>query len=383
MDRKLNHKVWLIFTRLLRMESDSERNEEDTMSLGTREKQLLEEMLPGEEYLQRRKIMTKIEVEKELEIVLCSRETRILRHMLLWRVATVILPLVIGGLFVWKYTSTGYGEQVVSLGEVYPGKSGATLFLSDGTERDLTTYSESIQEQGGKEIRVDSARLDYEVQKVDKGEKQIYNKLLVGKGFEYMLVLNDGTKVWMNSDSELEYPVAFGGGSRRVKLVGEAYFEVAKDSTRPFIVEVTQGFEVQVLGTRFNVKAYHADSHYETTLVEGKVQVKSSTGEAVVLKPSEQASIGQDGEFRVREVNPSYYTAWHEGWFYFDESLGEALRVIGRWYDVDFNFTDISLREIKVTGKVKRFETLDVILGMLNQITRVQFERNGKMINVK
>ena len=138
-----------------------------------------------------------------------------------------------------------------------------------------------------------------------------------------------------------------------------------------------------MLGTHFNIKAYDTDDSFETTLVEGKVQVMQGDKTKVTLEPSEQMVIGRDGKHEVRVVNTSYYIAWHEGWFYFDdEPLEQVLTMIGRWYDIDFSFKAEGLKEISVTGKLKRFENLSVILNMLEKTTGVRFTLTGRMVTI-
>ncbi|MFR5657434.1 MAG: FecR family protein [Butyricimonas faecihominis] len=371
MNQKSNHKVWLVFARLLGMETEQERHQLDEMVVpDSKEKLLLDEMFSGEDYLWRRQMIANIDVESELERVMRPRRRRL--SVLLGRVAAVLLPLLLGGAAIYVMYSKNNAslKNVISLHDVEPGTLEAVLVTSDGTLRELQTAGNHINEKDGSKIMVDSARLNYLDNRPESVRELIYNKLLVGRGHEYMLILNDGTRVWMNSKSELSYPVAFGENVRRVRLSGEAYFEVTKDSVRPFIVEVDRGFEVKVLGTHFNIKAYDTDDSYETTLVEGKVQVSQGNKTKITLEPSEQMVIGKDGRHEVRVVNTSYYTAWHEGWFYFnDESLEQVLTMIGRWYDVDFVFAKENLKEIAVTGKLKRFENLSVILKMLERTT--------------
>ena len=374
MNRKSNHKVWLVFVRLLGME---------TVVPNSKEKLLLDEMSSREDYSRRRQMIANIDVESELERVMRPRRRRL--PVLLGRVAAVLLPLLLGGTAIYVMYSKNNAslKNVISLHDVEPGTLEAVLVTSDGTLRELQTAGNHINEKDGSKIMVDSARLNYQDNRPESVRELIYNKLLVGRGHEYMLILNDGTRVWMNSKSELSYPVAFGENVRRVRLSGEAYFEVAKDSVRPFIVEVDRGFEVKVLGTHFNIKAYDTDDSYETTLVEGKVQVSQGNKTKITLEPSEQMVIGKDGRHEVRVVNTSYYTAWHEGWFYFnDESLEQVLTMIGRWYDVDFVFVKENLKEITVTGKLKRFENLSVILKMLERTTGTELMLKNRIVKV-
>ncbi len=384
MNQKSNHKVWLVFARLLGMETEQERHQLDEMVVpDSKEKLLLDEMFSGEDYLWRRQMIANIDVESELERVMRPRRRRL--SVLLGRVAAVLLPLLLGGAAIYVMYSKNNAslKNVISLHDVEPGTLEAVLVTSDGTLRELQTAGNHINEKDGSKIMVDSACLNYLDNRPESVRELIYNKLLVGRGHEYMLILNDGTRVWMNSKSELSYPVAFGENVRRVRLSGEAYFEVTKDSVRPFIVEVDRGFEVKVLGTHFNIKAYDTDDSYETTLVEGKVQVSQGNKTKITLEPSEQMVIGKDGRHEVRVVNTSYYTAWHEGWFYFnDESLEQVLTMIGRWYDVDFVFAKENLKEIAVTGKLKRFENLSVILKMLERTTGTELMLENRIVKV-
>ena len=384
MNLKSNHKVWLVFAQLLGMETEQERRQLDEIVVpDSKEKLLLDEMSSGEDYLRRRQMIEDIDVDRELERVMRPRRRRL--SVLLGRVATVLLPLLLGGTAIYVMYSRNNAslKNVISLHDVEPGTLEAVLVTSDGTLRELQTAGNHINEKDGSKIMVDSARLNYQDNRPESVQELIYNKLLVGRGHEYMLILNDGTRVWMNSKSELSYPVAFGENVRRVRLSGEAYFEVTKDSVRPFIVEVDRGFEVKVLGTHFNIKAYDTDDSYETTLVEGKVQVSQGHKTKITLEPSEQMVIGKDGRHEVRVVNTSYYTAWHEGWFYFnDESLEQVLIMIGRWYDVDFVFAKENLKEIAVTGKLKRFENLSVILKMLERTTGTELILENRIVKV-
>ena len=384
MNLKSNHKVWLVFAQLLGMETEQERRQLDEIVVpDSKEKLLLDEMSSGEDYLRRRQMIEDIDVDRELERVMRPRRRRL--SVLLGRVAAVLLPLLLGGTAIYVMYSRNNAslKNVISLHDVEPGTLEAVLVTSDGTLRELQTAGNHINEKDGSKTMVDSARLNYQDNRPESVQELIYNKLLVGRGHEYMLILNDGTRVWMNSKSELSYPVAFGENVRRVRLSGEAYFEVTKDSVRPFIVEVDRGFEVKVLGTHFNIKAYDTDDSYETTLVEGKVQVSQGHKTKITLEPSEQMVIGKDGRHEVRVVNTSYYTAWHEGWFYFnDESLEQVLTMIGRWYDVDFVFVKENLKEITVTGKLKRFENLSVILKMLERTTGTELMLKNRIVKV-
>ena len=211
-----------------------------------------------------------------------------------------------------------------------------------------------------------------------------YNKLTTPVGGEYSLVLSDGTKVFLNADSELKYPVEFSDGKRIVDLKGEAYFEVHKDSLRPFIVRMN-GAEVTVLGTSFNVNTYEDDGQIYTTLVNGSVRVSSvKNGQAEVLKPGMQSVMDvQSGQLTVREVDVEPYVAWREGRFVFRAmTLDLIMRQLQRWYDFEVFYQNPELKDYEFRGVIKRDMDLDKVLSVIKVTTNVDFEVKGKVITI-
>ena len=195
--------------------------------------------------------------------------------------------------------------------------------------------------------KTDSARIDlghavaqngqlvYE-QDAEPASAPVLSRVVTGVGGEYSLLLADGTRVWLNATSELEYPVAFNDGERVVRLKGEAYFEVAKDANRPFIVEAG-GMRTRVLGTSFNIQAYDDETDVCATLVSGRVQVSLQSSRATVdLTPGREA-VWKRGtsDLRTREADIHKATAWRHGQFLFDEeNLDVVTRMLSRWYGV-------------------------------------------------
>ena len=367
--------IRMVFKRLVGMENEAERRELDAwLNSHPHDRRWLESLDGGREYLRRREWLNRLDTEHELRDAM-KRRFRIRWHK--WIAAAAVL-LVAG---VWLYKWTQLPEPVMEVCE--PGAFGAILVAGDGSLHDLLSAKDSIEVETAHYVVSDSNGLTYEGLTAETWkEETTTNRLVVSRGYEYMLTLCDGTKVWLNSESELEYPVVFQHGERRVKLKGEAYFEVVSDSLSPFVVEVERGFDVRVLGTRFNVKAYDTDERYETTLVSGRVVVEDSTGRRVALRPSEQFVLGHDGSCEVREVDVRYYLAWHEGWFYFhDEPLRQVLLMVERWYDVEFEYEDdMLIEEKRVTGKIRRFDDLEVLLDMLTKVTGVKFEKQEDRI---
>jgi ferric-dicitrate binding protein FerR (iron transport regulator) len=185
-------------------------------------------------------------------------------------------------------------------------------------------------------------------------------------------MLPDGTTVYLNAESELRFPATFGESGRRVSLSGEAYFEVSRDASRPFRVELS-GSVVEVLGTSFNVRAYADEGETRATLVEGSVRF-SSGERGVVLRPGEQGVLDRLDRLDKREVDVELYASWKDGYFAFDRArLEEVMGAIARWYKIDVVFDEPSLREISFSGVVRRYEDFNKIVEMLEMTGDTRF----------
>ena len=232
----------------------------------------------------------------------------------------------------------------------------------------------------GKQIQIDSTTLNYSA-----ADGQVvlsalaYNKVEVPRGGEYTLVLNDGTKVHLNSMSSLRFPLAFEAGKREVELAGEAYFEVNKTG-HPFIVS-TQGMQIEVLGTTFNISAYPGEE-YQATLVSGSVKVDTGEGQSLVLKPSQQASlIPGSGNIQVRTVDTAFYTSWVKGKINFkDQRLEDIMRILSRWYNIEVDYSDEALKNLRFGCYVNRYEEIAPFLELLEATENIHVKINGKTI---
>ncbi|HBB06722.1 MAG TPA: hypothetical protein DCZ73_03080 [Bacteroides sp.] len=190
------------------------------------------------------------------------------------------------------------------------------------------------------------------------------------RGKDFKIVLSDGTEVWLNAESTLTYPSRFHEAQRIVELDGEAYFKVAKDSARPFIVRSGK-LETQVLGTSFNFRNYiHSTPH--VTLVEGRVLV-TGHDTSVTLHPNEDAQISDDGTIRVTQVDPRSYTAWVDGYFYFDNaSLEEIMRELGRWYNLNILFENPAAMKYHFNFWASRKNGIHNVIELLNDLGKVK-----------
>ncbi|RGV34597.1 DUF4974 domain-containing protein [Butyricimonas virosa] len=307
------------------------------------------------------------------------------RMTLRWSIAASIILLV--GLFVGR-TINGvrdmHEEQVFVKNVMQPGTSKAILMMADGKEVVLE-QGQNLNILLNERVRVATSNRGIVYEEHGKGVvTEEYNKLTTPVGGEYSLVLSDGTKVFLNADSELKYPVEFSDGKRIVDLKGEAYFEVHKDSSRPFVVRMN-GAEVTVLGTSFNVNTYGDDGQIYTTLVNGSVRVSSvKNGQAEVLKPGMQSVMDvQSGQLTVREVDVEPYVAWREGRFVFRAmTLDLIMRQLQRWYDFEVFYQNSELKDYEFRGVIKRDMDLDKVLSVIKATTNVDFEVKGKVITI-
>jgi len=202
------------------------------------------------------------------------------------------------------------------------------------------------------------------------------------RGGQYQLALPDGSKVWLNASTRLFFPTVFKPGERKVKLSGEAFFEVKSDPKNPFIVETSTGALLRVLGTSFNVNAYQEDTHETTTLLTGSLQVTRNQSQAL-LKPGQQAIVNTQKVEEVQEVETSYAVAWKEGYFMFNrEPIKAVMAKVARWYDVDVVY-DGPVTETRFWGTVSRFSQVSDVLKMLEATGKVHFKIDGRKIYVK
>lgn len=279
-------------------------------------------------------------------------EARLLRW---WSVAAAILLLAGAGLYFWPAPVEKTTTETIQ--DVAPGSNKAILVLSDGVTIQLDSSGPRTIRPG---IRQQGAQLQYGSEAAPS-----YNTLTTPRGGQFQVRLPDGTMVWLNAASSLQYPTAFTGKERVVKVSGEAYFEVAQDPQRPFRVQTRDNVHIEVLGTHFNVNAYDDEQAVSTTLLHGAIRVNG-----VTLKPGMQAQLNQ-GKLSIQEnINTAKTVAWKNGVFDFHQSrLPEVMRQLARWYDVevvfeqgvpDITFYGAISRNISLMGVLKGLQDADV-----------------------
>lgn len=273
-----------------------------------------------------------------------------------FRVAAVILFAIGIGAYLWNLKPhqnpvVKQNQPVPAKNDTLPGNNNAILTLSNGQRIELTDRTTEIEEAGIKIGNIDGG-LSYK-----KTEVAVLNMMSTPRGGQYRLTLSDGTKVWLNAASSITYPTAFTGKKRSVTVSGEAYFEVAKDASKPFIVKTAKE-KIEVLGTYFNVNAYADEPVNKISLLEGSVRINN-----VVLKPG-QAFI--NGNIVTTDVQQD--VAWKSGYFNFNgANLPAVMRQLERWYDIEVKYPE-NVKDQKFRGKLPRNLSLSQVLNILKDV---------------
>ena len=283
------------------------------------------------------------------------------------RWVAVVAAVWVLALGVTLWMTFGKKENVAPLpvaSKIIPaGEKKATLTLADGTEVHVEEITAQVLQEKGMNIEYRNGEIVYHKSE-EKTTEVVYNKLEVPRGGECMIKLDDGTKVWVNAETKLKYPVAFVGDRREVVLDGEAFFDVAKNE-KPFIVKTSFG-DVRVLGTAFGISAYASEPESYTTLVRGKVSVEREGLKPVVIIPGEHVVTSKDGKMIKQQVDVEEFVGWKDGIYVFKEkSLGEIMKTLERWYNISVDFQDKSLVDLPFTGNLKRYDDINVFFDAL------------------
>jgi transmembrane sensor len=305
------------------------------------------------------------------------------------RYAAAIIVLLASGAWLLFNNRHSAGSAPVAVARpasdiTAPKGARTTLTLSSGQQIILDSVgSGTLTVQGGTSVRkLKNGQLAYESGKKNP-DNILYNTLSTAKGGQTMVVLADGSKVWLNALSSLRYPTAFAGKERTVELDGEAYFEISSNKDKPFRVNIQGRGEVVVLGTHFNVNAYRDEPTINTTLLEGSVKVKREGTEFVTIKPGQQVQMNDkrmtvEGDADIEEV-----MAWKNGYFSFDgANTEEIMRQVSRWYDVKIIYEG-NIKEERFAGSMPRSANASKLLEVLSLTKTVQFVIQDKTIIVK
>ena len=272
--------------------------------------------------------------------------------------------------------------QQMAATTIVHGGARAELILPRGEVIPLDTMTRVVL-AGDSLLQVTSSRNTLIYNSETNNEQVEYHTIRVPRGGEYNLLLSDNTKVYLNAGSSLRYPVRFSGDRREVILEGEGYFEVTRDTAKPFVVK-TGSVNVQVLGTAFNVNAYPEEENVETTLVEGKVRVDGKN-EQRILEPGTQLVYDKRREnMVVLKVDTEEYISWKDGYYYFKrETLGRIMDRLSRWYNLNVFYQNEELKSIEFGGRLKRYEDITYLLERMEETQDIKFIIKGNTITVQ
>lgn len=354
----------------------------------------LKEMLEDEECLQTcRDIMDSClvlqkkdetglpDIEAELKRF---KEKQHSRHMrtILWKTSIGIAAMIV----------VAFGTYFLINSLITPAIEPITVFTADTTPQHII-----LQKDNGEKIVLDKTKnsnpaspkttITQSSQK-ELDYRQVISKtththvLTVPRGESFKVVLCDGTKVWLNANSNFVYPTAFVGNERVVTLEGEAYFKVTKDAKRPFIVK-NQNIQTRVLGTEFNIRSYTPEDTH-VVLINGKVEVSNAQGGAYTrLYPGEDAHLQSDGNFFLTEVDLDAYVYWKDGYFYFDDmTLKDIMQNLGRWYNVNIEFRNKEAMNYKMHFVSDRTKDLAYTVSLLNRMKKVTVTLQGNTVTI-
>lgn len=294
-----------------------------------------------------------------------------------WAAAAVLTG--IGVVYFMQHSSSRpdtTSQQAQITKDPSPAVHGAVLTLGDGSKVVLDSLDKGvIANQGGTSVSLtQGGTIAYNA---ETAATVSYNTLFTPKGRLFHLVLPDGTGVWLNAASSITYPTSFAGTNRSVTLKGEAYFDVKQDATKPFIVQLANNTQVQVLGTTFNINAYENEQAVTTTLITGSVKVNSR-----ILKPGDQASVRSDASMQLMHADTSQVLAWKNGIFNFENAdIQSVMKQLERWYDIETQYEN-GIPVLRFGGKMDRNLSLSNIIRML-EISGVKCRLEGRKLIIR
>lgn len=314
-------------------------------------------------------------------------DTKRRRYYYRWIAAAVLLIAISVGIN-YLFLTVKSNEQQVIANEIYPGGNKAYLTLGNGERISLTDAEHGdIAKQSGITItKTSEGQLVYSAEPTDNSKFITYNSISTPKGGQFKVMLPDGSNVWLNAQSSLTYPTSFSPfDNRKVQLEGEAYFEIAHNKEKSFIVRTISSSEdmsqdIEVLGTHFNINSYENEGVIKTTLLEGSVRVLvEQFNQSFLLKPGQQSRLSKK-ELLIELADIDSELAWKNGDFVFnDESLSSIMKKIERWYDVEVVY-QTKITDRGFTGAVSRSKNLAAVLQIMELAGGITFKIEGRRV---
>lgn len=300
---------------------------------------------------------------------------RKIRYINIWlAAASIVLIIGIRGVLFRIIERQGTSVNYTSMSKMEPEGNEVKLILSDNSEKRFATEDPAIKYNQNGAILVDSVTLANEISTPDKSGKEAFNQLVVPKGKRSSLTFSDGTRLYLNSGSQVIYPVTFNKKSREIYIRGEAYLEVAHDAGWPFIVK-TDHLDVKVLGTEFNIKSYPDETNSSIVLVKGSVQaiVKS---QKILMKESELLTLDNTTEKTfLGKTNVLEYVSWKDGWMYCtNERIESISKKLSRYYDINIQFNDPKVKDLTLTGKLDLKTECREVFDVISFIAPVDYK---------
>ena len=353
-------------------------------------KKLFESLLLEENFEESIKLHGSYDLDKAYQNIVSRQSLRISKNqpkkrISLLRVASyaaaILLPVLIVSYFL--FDNPFRQKSTIANQIIEAGTNKAELHLASGERIILDKEFKDTITNDNVTIQNNRGVVDYKNAKETRMAE--LDKLVIPRGGKFNLVLADGTKVWLNSESEITFPQFFSDDIRKVKLKGEAYFEVTENKSKPFIVEVGD-MNVKVLGTSFNIRSYNNELHTSATLVEGKVEVSSiKSNEKLKLSPGDQARYVSDlYRFSKGKVDVGDYIAWKDGLYIFrHKRMEDVMLELERWYDVKVVYNDESVKDRIVTGRFKRDSDFLVFVEMMELTEVALFTIKNRTISIE
>lgn len=310
------------------------------------------------------------------------RNRRKTQFLTIFRYAAVACIFIAFGLFLYHrqeteiITSSKLAEDL----EVRENLDNENIYLI--TDSKTTSFTKDVQVQISKSGSAIVQEINGGKSTVVKTDKAVMNKLVVPYGKRSQLILSDGSKVWINSGSVLEFPSIFEGNSRSIKLTGEMFIDVTKDHNKPFFVN-TPDFQVKVYGTKFNISAYQDDIAQSVVLVSGSVGIKPKNEDETYLKPNEMI-VYKEQKTEKTQIDVTRYISWKDGYIILDKTpIQEVLKNIERYYNQSFEIQDKAVLSLRTcTGKIYLSDNLENVLETISILSSIEYKREGKTIHI-
>lgn len=313
---------------------------------------------------------------------------RIVLRTLMRYAAALIVAISIGSAGYWIFNQNQKSYVYTTTADSGRGNQ-SRLQLSNGTTVDLEKENSKIAMNGNQKILINNEKV-IDLSNNSQTDESKMNEVVIPFGKKSQLILEDGTKVWLNAGSRMAFPTKFSGKKREVFLEGEAYFEVAHNQNMPFVVNAGE-IAIKVLGTRFNLSAYKTDKLTETVLLEGKVAIseRSALGflkNETILALNQKASYDRNSRSITikNETDVEFAIAWTEGWFKFSQqSMNDVLNRLQRYYNVQFVFDSEFHTADLITGKLDLKESVESVMIALADVADIQFRIDGDKIYIE